>query len=146
MLDCFSHPWKLANKSVHILELYKFTLVVVQKKRAHELGDAHLLNNVEQVNFSVKTALSLSENFFLFRKLSFSSAACAVDPATQAVDPLLEPYPVSVAVGETKDLPLLNGLFNRQLVLIKVSIQVLFKISSRFLAPSWRFVRVQFFN
>ena len=53
-----------------------------------------------------------------------------------------------MAVRVAKHLPLLNGLFNLQLVLIKVSVKevVIESGLSRFFAPSWRPVRVQFFN
>lgn len=79
------------DERILLHELYQLSLVVREQERAQELRDAKLFDDLQQVNFVVKIALSLVEDFFLARLFALFFAAAAVEPATTAVDLIHKP-------------------------------------------------------
>ena len=62
-----------------------------EQERAQELRDAKLFDDLQQVNFVVKIALGLVEDFFLTGFFALFFASATVEPATTAVDLIHKP-------------------------------------------------------
>ena len=113
-------PW---DERILLHELYQLSLVVREQKRTQELRDAKLFNDLQQVNFVVKIALGLVEDFFLAGLFALSFAAAAVEPATTAVDLIHKPVWVCLGVKVAKYTARCDWLFYLFLVFVHVLIE-----------------------
>ena len=86
-----SGPRQSCDERILLHELYQLSLVVREQERAQELRDAKLFDDLQQVNFVVKIALGLVEDFFLTGFFALFFAAATVEPATTAVDLIHKP-------------------------------------------------------
>jgi hypothetical protein len=99
------HPSK---KGVLFHELDELALVLSEDDLAHELGNAKLLDNLEQVNLCVEPAPALLEDALFFGFSMALPAASTIEPAAELVDKLDQLVAAALIVSIVEYLPVVN--------------------------------------
>jgi len=99
------HP---SQKGVLFHELDELALVLSEDDLAHELGNAELLDNLEQVNLCVESVPALLEDALFFGFSMALPAASTIEPAAELVDKLDQIVAAALIVSIVEYLPVVN--------------------------------------